>query len=337
MTIHIGVIGTGMIGRDHIRRLTDVVTCAEVVAVADVNAELAAEVASRTGARTLPTGHDVINDPAVDAVVVTSWGPTHAEYVLAAIEAGKYVFCEKPLATTAADCLRIVEAEQAFGRRLVQVGFMRRYDAGYQAMKRALDAGNLGPVLMMHCAHRNPTVPDTYHSDMAVQDTAVHELDIIRWLLDEEIAAAQVVAPKQTTRRFEHLQDPQLMLFETESGVRIDLEVFVNCQYGYDIQHETVCEAGTVRLPDPTNVVLRTGGALRTGVLQDWKQRFGAAFDTEFAEWASSIEDGRLSGPSAWDGYAVAVTSDATVEARRTGRVVSVRLKDRPAFYRSSS
>jgi myo-inositol 2-dehydrogenase/D-chiro-inositol 1-dehydrogenase len=321
MTIHIGVIGTGMIGQDHIRRLTDVVTGAEVVTVTDVDAALAREVAAGIGARALATGQDVINDPAVDAVVVTSWGPTHAEYVLAAIEAGKYVFCEKPLATTAADCLRVVEAEQAAGRRLVQVGFMRRYDAGYQTMKSAL--ADLGPVLLMHCAHRNPTVPDSYHSDMAIQDTAVHELDIIRWLLGEEIVAAQVIAPKKTTRRFEHLQDPQLMLFETESGVRVDLEVFVNCQYGYDIRHETVCETGTVRLPGPAKVA------------QDWKQRFGAAFDTEFTEWVTSVRDGRLVGPSAWDGYAVAVTSDATVEARRTGRVVSVQLKDRPAFYGS--
>jgi myo-inositol 2-dehydrogenase / D-chiro-inositol 1-dehydrogenase len=323
MTVHVGVIGTGMIGREHIRRLIEVVPGVEVVAVTDVDAELAAEVGSLAGARALADGHDVIDDPAVDAVLVTSWGPTHAEYVLAAIQAGKYVFCEKPLATTAEDCLRIVEAEQAFGRRLVQVGFMRRYDTGYQAMKQALDTGDLGPALMMHCAHRNPSVPENYHSDMAVHDTAVHELDIIRWLLDEEITAAQVVIPKQTTRRFEHLQDPQLMLFETAGGVRIDLEVFVNCQYGYDIRHETVCEAGIVRLPVPTEIP------------QDWKQRFGAAFDGEFTAWISSIEDGKLSGPSAWDGYAVAVTCDATVEARQTGRVVSVQLKDRPAFYGS--
>lgn len=321
MTIHIGVIGTGMIGRDHLRRLTEVVAGAEVVAVNDVDARLAAEIASMAGARALRTGHDVINDPAVDAVVITSWGPTHAEYVLAAIEAGKHVFCEKPLATTAADCLRIVEAEQAFGRRLVQVGFMRRYDTGYQAMKHALP--DLGPVLLMHCAHRNPTVPESYHSDMAIQDTAVHEIDIIRWLLDEEITSAQVIYPRSTTQRFEHLRDPQLMLFETESGVRVDLEVFVNCRYGYDIRHETVCETGIARLHAPSPVP------------QDWKQRFGPAFDAEFTEWVSSVAAGQLTGPTAWDGYAVAVTSDATVEAGRTGRSVSVELKDRPAFYGS--
>jgi myo-inositol 2-dehydrogenase/D-chiro-inositol 1-dehydrogenase len=335
MTVHIGVIGTGMIGQDHIRRITDVVTGADVVAVTDVDAARAREVASGIDARALPTGHDVINDPFVDAVVVTSWGPTHAEYVLSAIEAGKYVFCEKPLATTAEDCLRIVEAEQAFGRRLVQVGFMRRYDAGYRAMKEVIESGEIGAPLVMHCAHRNVSVPESYHSDMAVQDTAVHELDIIRWLLDEDIVSTQVLKPRKTSRRFEHLQDPQIMLFETESGVRVDLEVFVNCQYGYDIQCETVGETGIVRLPDPAEVWVRSAGQLRTGVLQDWKQRFAAAFDLEFVEWVASMHDGRLAGPSAWDGYATAVLSDATTEALHSGRVVSVRWKDQPAFYAS--
>ncbi|GAA5162315.1 MULTISPECIES: Gfo/Idh/MocA family oxidoreductase [Amycolatopsis] len=335
MTVHIGVIGTGMIGQDHIRRLTDVVTGADVVAVTDVDAARAAEVAARVGARALPTGQDVIADPAVDAVVVTSWGPTHAEYVLAATAAGKPVFCEKPLATTAEDCLRILEAEQAAGRGLVQVGFMRRYDPGYRAVKRALDGGQLGHPLLMHCAHRNASVPESYRSEMAVQDTAVHEIDAIRWLLGEEIVSAQVLTPRRTRHRFAHLADPQFMLFETESGVRADLEVFVNCQYGYDIQCETVCESGTVRLPDPADAIVKTATGQRTGVLQDWKQRFGAAFDLEFAEWIASLHDGGPTGPSAWDGYAAAVITDAATEALHTGRVVSVRLKDRPDFYRS--
>lgn len=333
MSVHIGVVGTGMIGQDHIRRLTDVVSGADVTAVTDLDADRAREVAAGCGARALASGQEVIEDPDVDAVVVTSWGPTHAEYVLGAIAAGKPVFCEKPLATAAEDCLRIVEAEQAFGRRLVQVGFMRRYDAGYRAMKRVIDGGEIGAPLLMHCVHRNATAPESYHSDMAVQDTAVHELDIIRWLLGEDIVSAQVLKPRRTGHRFAHLQDPQVMLFETTSGVRVDLEVFVNCQYGYDIQCETVGETGTVRLPDPAGVWVRSAGQLRTDVLPDWKDRFGAAFDTEFVEWVASVRAGTLTGPSAWDGYATAVVSDATTEALHSGRVVSVTLKERPPFY----
>lgn len=333
MTVHIGVIGTGMIGQDHIRRLTDVVPGASVVAVTDIDTAHARAVADRIGARALASGEEVIREQAVDAVVVTSWGPTHAEYVLASIAAGKPVFCEKPLATTAADCLRIIKAEQAHGTRLVQVGFMRRYDAGYRTMKRVIDGGEIGRPLIVHCVHRNATVPTRYHSEMATQDTAVHEIDVIRWLLDDEIVSSQVVLPSSTTRRFEHLRDPQIMLFETAGGVRIDLEVFVNCQYGYDIQCETVGETGTVRLPDPADVVLRSAGQVRTGVVQDWQQRFAVAFDAELIAWVESVRNGLITGPSAWDGYATAVTSDATVEALHSGRIVPVQLADRPDFY----
>lgn len=274
MTVRVGVIGAGMIGQDHIRRLTEVVTGATVTAVADVDTGRAAEVAARAGATALPSGADLVASPDVDAVLVTSWGPAHAEHVLNAIAAGKPVFCEKPLATTAEDCLRIVEAERAHGRRLVQVGFMRRFDAGYRQMKEVLSTGSLGAPLIVHCAHRNPTVPESYHSAMAAQDTAVHEIDVLRWLLDDEIVSAQVVTPRATSRRFAHLKDPQIMIFETASGVRIDLEVFVNCQYGYDIQCEVVGEDGLVRLPDPAAVGIRTAARHGTVVLQDWKDRF---------------------------------------------------------------
>ncbi|MFF7923367.1 Gfo/Idh/MocA family oxidoreductase [Streptomyces mirabilis] len=335
MTVRVGVIGAGMIGQDHIRRLTDAVSGARVSAVTDIDQARAAEVAARVGASTLPNGADLIASPEVDAVLVTSWGPTHAEHVLNAVTAGKPVFCEKPLATTAEDCLRIVEAERAHGRRLVQVGFMRRFDVGYRQMKEVLTSGSIGAPLIVHCAHRNPTVPESYTSVMAAQDTAVHEIDVLRWLLDDEIVSAQVITPRATGKRFAHLKDPQIMLFETANGVRVDLEVFVNCQYGYDIQCETVGEEGLVRLPDPAAVGVRTAGHHETAVPQDWKGRFADAFDTEFREWIAAVATGsEPTGPSAWDGYAATVITDAAVRSLESGgTVVTVDMKPRPALY----
>ncbi|MFJ9353117.1 Gfo/Idh/MocA family oxidoreductase [Streptomyces mirabilis] len=334
MTVRVGVIGAGWIGHEHIRRLTHTVTGARITAVTDIDAARADEAAAPVGARVYANGAELIASDEVDAVLVTSWGPTHAEHVLNAIAAGKPVFCEKPLATTAEDCLKIIEAETAGGRRLVQVGFMRRYDVGYRQMKQVIDSGRIGAPLIVHCAHRNPTVPESYTSSMAALDTAVHEVDVLRWLLDDEIVSTQVVTPRATSKRFAHLKDPQIMLFETAKGVRIDLEVFVNCQYGYDIQCEAVGEEGLVRLPDPAIVGVRTAAQHSTEVLTDWVGRFRDAFDTEFREWIAGIAAGdEPTGPSAWDGYAATVITSATVEALESGRVVATDLKPRPTLY----
>src|SRR5215470_8091332 len=142
-TVRVGVIGVGMIGQDHIRRIVGVLSGGAVVAVNDVDAARAEQVAAGLpGARVHPSAEDLIADGNVDAVLVASWGPAHEEQVVAAIRAGKPVFCEKPLAPTVEACQRILDAEMAAGRRLVQVGFMRRYDAGYRAMKAALDGAS---------------------------------------------------------------------------------------------------------------------------------------------------------------------------------------------------
>ncbi|GHC16841.1 inositol 2-dehydrogenase [Kushneria pakistanensis] len=336
MTIRIGVIGTGMIGEEHSRRITKTLTDAEIVAVSDVNLDQAHAMIDRLGldATVYETGQALIEADNVDAVLVTSWGQTHEEYVLAAIKAGRYVFCEKPLATTAEGCQRIMDAEMAAGRRLVQVGFMRRYDHGYNLLKDTMDAGNLGQALMIHAAHRNPTVPERYVTPMAIHDTLIHELDTFRWLLDDEYASAQVAFSQKTRHAHSEVRDPQLVLLETTRGTRIDVEVFVNCQYGYDIQCTVVGEEGIAHLPEPQSLTLRQAGKRSNEILQDWKKRFDDAFNTELQGFIHDAQAGALKGPSSWDGFAAAVAGDACVKAQESGQVEPVSMPDRPDFYR---
>jgi myo-inositol 2-dehydrogenase/D-chiro-inositol 1-dehydrogenase len=268
----------------------------------------------------------------VDAVVVCSWGETHEQYVLAAIAAGKPVFCEKPLATTQEACRRILAAETAAGRRLVQVGYMRRYDPAYRALREVVQDGSLGLPLLMHCTHRNPSVPAHYRGDSMINDTAVHEIDMVRWMFGEEIAAVSVLRPRPS-RHSGDLPDPLVLLLETGSGILVDVEVSANIRYGYDIRGEVVGESGTATLAEPSTVQVRRGGTVIDRVPADWRERFVRAYDVELQEWVDAVGgDGQL-GPSAWDGYAATAVSDAGLEALRTGARVPVALADRPALY----
>ena len=333
MTLRVGVIGTGMIGQDHIRRMSTVLAGVRVTAVTDVDADTARRVGAGAGATVHATGAELIAEPEVDAVVVCSWGPTHEEYVLASIAAGKPVFCEKPLATTQEACLHIVEAEVAHGSRLVQVGYMRRYDQAYRALKAVLDSGTIGAPLFMHCAHRNPSVPGHYEKEMAITDTSVHEIDMVRWMFGEEIAAARVLVPRRS-RHGGDLQDPLLLILEMSGGAIVDVEISVNIRYGYDIRGEIVGEDGTAALGELSPVTVRRSGQVSGPVPADWRERFLRAYDVEFQEWIDSIASGSGPvGPSAWDGYAAAVVSDAGVEALHSGERVTVSLADKPKLY----
>lgn len=335
MTVRIGVIGTGAIGRDHARRINQVLQGGCITALSDVNRASAEAVKAEIApdATIFATGEDLIASPMVDAVLVTSWGATHEQYVLAAIAAGKPCFCEKPLADTAEGAKRIVEAEVAQGRRLVQVGFMRRYDEGYVALKKVVD-GQIGAPIMVHAAHRNPTVPERYETPMAIHDTLIHEIDVFRWLLDDDYVSARVTFPRSCARTHAKLRDPQIVTLKTAKGVVINTEIFVNCHYGYDIQCEVVGEDGIAKLPEPMAIRMRLNASLQNPILTDWKDRFVASYDVELQDFLKAAARGTVAGPTSWDGYMAALAADACVAAQETeGQSIAITYPDRPALY----
>lgn len=330
--LRVGVIGTGNIGTAHIERLSSSIAGASVVAVYDLDSARTATVARTAGAVVRGTAGDVIADETVDAVLITSPGDTHAELVLECLAVGKPVLCEKPLATSTESALAVVQAEVATGRRLVQVGFMRRFDAGYRAMKAVIDDGSIGTPLLAHCVHRNASVPAGFDSDMELTDSLVHEIDVTRWLFGQEIVAVTVIPTRPSPLVAAGTRDPQLVLLRLAEGGVVEVEVFVNCQYGYDVRCEVVGSTGTVSLDDPATVTVAGNGRHSRTIAADWRSRFADAYRAELQEWVDAVTDGEIRGPSAWDGYVATTVAESCVAAVASGNR-NIALADRPVLY----
>jgi myo-inositol 2-dehydrogenase/D-chiro-inositol 1-dehydrogenase len=336
VTVTVGVVGTGMIGTEHVRRLATAVVGSRVGALFDVAADRASALAADVGARAAGSWPELVDDPGVDAVLVASPGELHAEQVLACLAAGKPVLCEKPLATTADDALKLVQAEVAAGRRLVQVGFMRRYDAGFRDVKAAIDGGVIGEPLLAHAVHRNPGVPDAFVGEMSLTDSLVHEFDTFRWLFGQEVVATTVIPVRQSPLGAAHLRDPQIVLLELANGAVVDAESFVNSRYGYDVRCEVVGSTGTVALDNPRTTVVLGDGRRGEAVPADWRVRFGQAYQDELQAWISALAAGQAVAPGAsdaWDGYAAIAVAETAVASFAQGARTQVGLVEKPDLY----
>ena len=319
--IGIGVIGAGgNIGHTHCENIARYTEGAVLSAVFDINREKAQEIAGLYGARVMDSADDLINSAIVDAVLVCAWDPTHAALTIQAIKAGKPVFCEKPMATTIEDASAVIAAEKKTGKRLVQMGFMRRFDPDYIEMKRVLDSGELGEALMIHCISRTRETPVENRKDsMQVTNVAIHEIDICRWLLGENMKEVMVRYPKATAIARGKCHDPQLMLMQSESDVLIDLEATANSYYGYEILCEIVCEKGTIRLPVTPAVVVRSYLKAGHALPSDWNERFVTAYRNEIQHWVNylrGITD--VPGPGTEDGYEACRISEALIRAQES-------------------
>ncbi|WP_373503735.1 Gfo/Idh/MocA family protein [Aestuariivirga sp.] len=332
MSIGVGIIGAGIMGADHARILAGQVAGAHLVAISDADEARAKSIAAETGAkRGVNDPMGLINDPAIGAVLIASPDATHPDFAMACIKAGRHVLCEKPLAPTAAEGLKVIEAELSTGRRLVQLGYMRRFDPGYAEMRQSLQSGRFGEALAMHCVHRNATAPSYFTSAMAIVSSCGHEVDVSRWVLSAELTSVHVFKARRS--KLSHFDDPMLVVFETDKGQLVDVELFLNAQYGYDVKGELVCETGTVSLMPPADTVVRSTLATSTGLAPDWRPRFADAYRIQNQAWINSIRSGSPTGSSAWDGYVATTVTDAGVKSLETGQTVQISYEKKPALY----
>ena len=332
MTVRVGLIGAGIMGADHARIIAGDIPGARLQVVCDASTERAAAVAAECGADSTSDPQSVIARADVDAVLIASPDDTHVPLTLEAIAAGKPVLCEKPLAPTSAEGMRVIEAEVAAGRRLVHIGFMRRFDPPYVEMRAAASGGTLGRPVMMHNFHRNVSTPGSWFTgDMAITNSAVHEFDAARFVLGTEYRAISVFEPKTHGAGL----PPVLIVLETEAGQIVDIEVNIDAAYGYDVRGELVLERGSVFLNSaPATRTFADLSASET-FAADWRPRFREAYRLQNKAWIHAVESGvpSTAAASAWDGLCATLTGEAGVAARTSGERVAITLPPKPALY----
>ena len=317
-------------GADHARIFAEEVPGVSLQAICDADAARARKAADATGALRIASDPlAVINDKSTDAVVIAAPDQFHASLALACIAAGKPVLCEKPLSQDVKECLDVMAAEEKRGQHLVQVGFMRRFDPSYSEIKSLLTAGDLGKALMFHCFHRNVSPAYDFRAEMAICNSAPHEFDVARWMLDSEYKSISVFRPSSGGTAA-----PVFMVLETQAGQLVNIEVNISATYGYDVRGELVGEKGTAFLRAPVNADINLGLKHINTYPADWRPRFVEAYRRQNIAWVNTIRTGKPNiGATAWDGYSASVVAEAGVDALNSGKTVAVKQITRPKFY----
>ena len=331
--IAVGVIGTGGMGGMHAENLHSGVAGARLAAVADLDTERAEKLGRRSGAAVYQDAVDLIRDDNVEAVVIASPDPTHAPLALECLKNEKPVLCEKPLADSADAALEVVEAEVELGRKLVQVGFMRRYDPQHVAVKEAVDSGAVGAPVVFKGWHRNADLDASITSEWVVINATIHDIDSARWFLGQEIDEVYVRGVNTAPKLGEDVWDVQLIQLSTAGGRMGTIETNVVAGYGYEVGVEIIGERGVVRTAPPSGAVVRKDRAASQRIEDDWLDRFHTAYVLEVQQWVESLRKGQPAGTDAWDGYASLVVADACIASLRSGSPQKVAKLEPPALY----
>jgi len=334
MSVRIAIIGAGIMGADHARIVSEDLPGATLQVVCDASEQRARKVADDFGAVDVSTDPlQAIQRSDIDAVLIASPDETHAPLSLAAIEAGKPVLCEKPLSQNSRECLEVIEAEVSRGRQFVQLGFMRRFDPSYREMKATLADGSLGRAIMMHNFHRNVEAPANFTDQMAITNSAPHEFDVARFMLDADYTAISVFQPAGVDAS--KTGTPVFMVLETDQGQLINIEINNNAAYGYDVRGELVGEEGSIFLNAPVHT--RHNGRLMAfeRYAPDWRPRFAEAYRLQNKAFVSFVRTGAFPAiaSDSWDGYCATLVAEAGVEALRTGKRVGLDTMDKPSLY----
>ncbi|MCX6450876.1 MAG: Gfo/Idh/MocA family oxidoreductase [Actinobacteria bacterium] len=332
--LRVAVVGTGSMGTDHIIRINTRISGASITAIIEPDQKRAKDaLVHAPEAKKFENIEQALASGLVDAVLIATPGEYHEAVIMPIIAAEIPVLCEKPMTPDVPSALRICAAEVKAGKKIIQVGFMRRFDEGYIELREQIASQRLGELLALHCTHRNPSVPDWYGNDMLIADSVSHEFDIVRYLTNSPIVSVEVKQLKRNKLAPDRLNEPILVLMETESGIVAAVEMNVSVQFGYQVITEAVFQKGVAEIGRSSGMTTWEAGRSSQSEHTTYITRFARAYDDEIQAWVNAAAKGGIGGPTAWDGYMSVAGVQAGLASLRSGNKEFATYEIKPTFY----
>jgi scyllo-inositol 2-dehydrogenase (NAD+) len=337
--LNIGVIGLGRLGRVYAEDLARYVPNANLVAVADNRAEVAARFAQEYGVPKCYERHrDLLNDKDVRAVAVITPTSTHKEVVVETASRGKAIFCEKPISLSLADASQMLDAVERSGV-FFQMGFQRRFDSAYIEAKKKIAAGDIGTPVLIVLISRDPFAPplefcDPKASGGLIMDMGMHDFDLARVFVGEvKTVYATGAALAYPEMKSVGDIDNAVVNLTFENGSLGVVELSRNAVFGYDIRTEIWGTKGSLQIGyfrhTPVQVMTKEG--ITHDVVPHFMQRFENAYLAQIQDFVDKVLNGGEPSISAPDGIAALQIGLAATESWQEGRPVAVLPENRKA------
>ena len=334
----VGVVGVGTMGKQHAYNLRHLIPEAQLIAVADTDIERAKLVATELEIDHYYSSVEaMVERKDVQAIVVVTPAKFHGAAMKVCAHAGKDIFCEKPFTLTVEEADEVLDLTQNAGVR-VQVGHVRRYDPPNVSAKRRIEAGEIGDPVIFKSLARDPAPPPVGYmasgvNGMFFQDSTVHEFDLGRWLMNDEISeihayGAVLVFPE--IAQFNDI-DTALLNMKFSRGALGAVENYMQSGYGYDVRTEVVGSKGTIitgYLQQTAEVVLTAAGA-KTDVVDHFLVRFADGYLHQMRDFVQTIVTDRSTKVDAFDGRQSVAVAAAAERSYREGRAVTVQNRSR--------
>jgi myo-inositol 2-dehydrogenase / D-chiro-inositol 1-dehydrogenase len=328
--LNIGIIGAGRIGRVHAENLVYRVPGARVLAIADVNAAAARELATRLGVTACTADyHDLLRNPEIAAVMVCSSTSTHAVVAEQAAAAGKHIFCEKPIAQSLPEIDRVLAAVEKAGVKM-QVGFNRRFDANFRRVRKAIETGEIGEPSLMHIVSRDPVPPPIEYvrvSGGMFLDMTIHDFDMARFLMGDEVDEIYAIAGVRVNPAIGEAGDVDtaVITLKFAGGAIGTIDNSRRATYGYDQRVQVLGSKGAIETMNnyANQAVISDGSSVRRDVpLNFFMDRYTESFLNEVLEFVEAVLRGKPVAVTGPDGRVPVVMALAAAKSHREKRPV---------------